>query len=210
MLSVTRFVYSPGEPEEADIELVDVTGAEFIAEFDHRRGVWQVSNESGAIALIGGDVAPGRDLITLLWNIELEVTRIVRNRLSCGYVGHPPFRERGLWVDPDSLAGYDSVATGVSQAARGWYAREQEYEIILTPDESVIARVDGKPDSQVPDGGLRWMLDENTTLLLIRGSEPTPNADGHIPFWIERLCMAIVAKETIGNVCWRRFVELDR
>jgi hypothetical protein len=210
MLLVTRFEYIPGDPVEAEIELVDEAGREFVANFEQHRGVWTLSNESEEIALIGGDVSPGRDLGTLLWNIECEVRTIVRNGLACGYVGHSQFSERGLWVEPDSLGCYDSVVTGVSLTGKGWFAREHEYEVILTPDESVVARVDGKPDTQVPDGGLRWMLDENTTLLLTRGSEPTRKAVGNIPFWIERLCMAIVAKETIGNVCWRRFVELDR
>lgn len=210
MLLVTRFEYIPGEPEEAEIELVDNAGGEIFAKFEQGAGVWTVSNESGEIALIGGDVAPVRDLSTLLFNIQFEVERIVRNGLACGYIGHPPFRERGLWVEPESLGCYDSIATGVSTARKGWYGREHEYNVILTPDESVIARVGGKPDSQVPDGELRWMLDETTTLLLIRGSEPIRKAEGHVPLWIERLCMAIVAKETIGNVCWRRFVELDR
>jgi hypothetical protein len=219
MLLVTRFEYIPGEAEEATIELVDRVGREFVAEFEQSkgfveqpgevRGVWKLSTESGTIASIGGDVAPRADLHGLFWSIGLEVERIVQNDLACGYLGHPYSKVPGLWVDPDSLECYESVVTGLCPGGEGWFAREDIYEVTLAPDESLIARVDGGAVSQATDGEVRWTLEKSATLRLVRRTEPTRKHIELIPLWIERLCLAIVVHETIGNVCWRKFVGLD-
>ncbi|ANB77354.1 hypothetical protein AYM40_35350 [Paraburkholderia phytofirmans OLGA172] len=189
----------------AEIQMENSAGDEFAALYDPDVGIWKVWQDEELVAVIGGSVHPdeerGLGLGIFLMNFEDAVKSLVAREVKCGYFGWPARRHdtRGRRPEPD---GSQSITTGHTSNLDGWYARDGEYELVLMPDSSLIARIGGAEPANAADGTLRWRLDDNARFELTTRTNWDCHPAGNLD-WIYRLALAIVASQHVGDVNWR-------
>lgn len=202
----TEFRYWQGDDGFlAEIQLRNSSGDEFVALLDPDEETWNVSKDDAAIGVIGGcahpDAENGPSLGLFLLNLADAVQSLVTRNVRCGYLGWPSRRDDTRGRRPETPCP-QSIVTGHTPNLDGWYAQEGEYELVLMPDSSVIARIGGAMPPNAADGALEWWLDENARFKLFTkrnwNGQPPERSE-----WIYRLAVAIVSSQHVGDVNWR-------